>query len=234
MQVGEGIAVPLGQVDDEEKCKYCKKKIHEFSKKPGNNIGSGSTLGKNIIAERENHAWYTGSRSIQAHHLICSEAMDDDEWSNWCSLFGYDINCKENGVMLPYEMALACQLHVPLHRGNHANGTAGGVAYPAKITSDLKEYANDIKSGKYCDKPSKLTEDLNEYSEFVLGKVAKFTWTITGDGKDYDNGGIGCGGVKSVSEKPRNNCPQTRSHGLTKKGHAVTLLKNIMPLAIGK
>lgn len=234
MQVGEGVAVPSAQADDEKKCKYCKKKEHEFSKQPGNNIGSGSILGKNIIAERENHSWYISGRSIQAHHLICSEAMDDDEWNEWCSLFGYDINCKENGVMLPYEMALACQLHVPLHRGNHDNGTAGGIAYPAKITADLKDFANDIKSGKYCDKPAKLTEDLNEYSEFVLGKVDKFIWTITGDGRDYKTGGIGCAGVKSISGKPTTSCPASRSHNLAKKGQLVPLIKNILPLVIGK
>lgn len=234
MQIGEGVAVPLGQADDEEKCKYCKKAIHPFAKKMGNNIGSGTKLGKNIIPEVEKHTWYTSARSLQAHHLICSEAMDDDEWNNWCTLFGYDINCKENGVMLPYEMALACQLHVPLHRGNHANGMAGGVAYPDKITSDLKEISNDIKAGKYCDKPNKLTEDLNEYSEFVLGKVDKFIWTITGDGRDYKTGGIGCAGVKSVTGKPSNTCPQTRSHNLSKKGLAAPLMKSLLPLMIGK
>lgn len=108
--------------EEEKECPYCKKKEHDLAKKPGNHSGRGQTLRKNIIAKIENHAWYTGSWSLQAHHLICSEAMDDDKWPGWCSDFGYDIDCKENGVILPYLLELACQLHVPLHRGGAFGG----------------------------------------------------------------------------------------------------------------
>lgn len=123
----------------EDKCVYCKKKEHPFANESGNSASSGPTLRKNIIAEFENHSWYTGSWSLQAHHLICSEAMDDDNWPVWCQRFGYDINCKENGVMLPYFMQLACQLHVPLHRGGHDAGDADGMSYPRKIKTDIKK-----------------------------------------------------------------------------------------------
>lgn len=94
MQVGESVAIPaIVGAEEEEKCKYCKKPIHKFAKKSGNNIGSGTKLSKNIVNDIETHHWYTGGRSLQAHHLICSEAMDDDSWNVWCTEFGYDINC---------------------------------------------------------------------------------------------------------------------------------------------
>lgn len=234
MELGESVAIPaVGAKEEEEKCKYCKKPIHDFAKKMGNNIGSGTKLRINIIPDLTTHRWYTGGRSLQAHHLICSEAMDDDSWNNWCTEFGYDINCKENGVMLPYAMALACQLHVPLHRGNHDNGTAGGMSYPKKIKADLNDIANDIKAGKFCDKPASLVEKLNEYSELVLGKVGKFSWTITGDGRDYKVGGNGCASVTSVTDKPSKKCTDGRLHGLKKQGQPIPLVQNILPLTIG-
>jgi len=175
-------------VEKKEKCKFCKKDVHDFADKPGTSLGSGQTLRKDIISNIKNHVWYTGSRSLQAHHLICSESMDDDDWHEYCRLFGYDINNKNNGVMLPNTLALACQLHVALHRGNHSAGSAGSTPYPAKIKNDLNEIKSDIKSGNYCSNPDALIEDLNEYSEFILGEVDSFSWTITSDGLDYKAG----------------------------------------------
>ena len=58
--------------------------------------------------------------------------------------------------MLPYEMVLACQLHVALHRSNHSKGMAEGMSYPEKIKQDLKKFAEDIEAGKFCDNPKSL------------------------------------------------------------------------------
>ncbi len=220
--------------DEVEKCPYCKKKKHDLTKKPGNHNGSGQALRKNIIAKLEDHVWYTGSHSLQAHHLICSEAMDDDKWPDWCADFGYNIDCKENGVMLPYLLELACQLHAPLHRGGHSAGVAEGVSYPDKIKTDLKKIGEKIKAGKFCDNPKGLIDELNEYSEYVLSKVNSFSWTITGDGRDYKTGGNGCAGAKSIEDKPQKACPHNRLHKLTRKGSAAVLPQKIAPLEIGK
>lgn len=219
---------------EEEKCPYCKKKKHDLAKKPGNHCGSGQALRKNIIAKIENHAWYTGSASLQAHHLICSEAMDDDKWPDWCADFGYNIDSKENGVMLPYSLDLACQLHAPLHRGGHSAGVAGGISYPSKIKSDIKKIGEKIKAGDFCSNPKGLIDELNEYSEFVLSKINSFSWTITGDGRDYKVGGNGCAGAKSIDDKPQKSCPHGRLHNLTRKGGSTVLPQKIAPLEIGK
>jgi hypothetical protein len=219
---------------EDAKCPYCKKKAHPFAKKAGKSVGSGPALRKNIIAKIEDHTWYTGSHSLEAHHLICSEAMDDDKWPSWCADFGYNIDHKENGAMLPYLLELACQLHTPLHRGGHSAGIAEGVPYPRKIKIDLKKIGEKIKSGKFCDNPRGLIDELNEYSEYVLSKVNSFSWTITGDGRDYKIGGNGCAGAKSIEDKPQKVCPHNRLHKLTRKGSSAVLTQKVAPLEIGK
>lgn len=234
MELGEPVAVSSVDPEDKDECFYCKKKKHKLAKKPGNHCGSGQTLRKNIIAKIEDHAWYSGGNALQAHHLICSEAMDDDKWPDWCADFGYNIDCKENGVMLPYMLELACQLHAPLHRGGHSAGVAEGVSYPDKITTDIKEIGEKIEAGKFCDNPQGLIDELNKYSKKVLSQVDKFRWTITGDGRDYKADGIGCGGVKNLPEKTTQACPHSRLHKIARKGTAIALSPKVASLEIGK
>ncbi len=218
---------------EKEKCPYCKKDEHKFADKWGNHVGDGQGLRKNIIENIEDHSWYTETNALQAHHLICSEAMDDD-WSKYCKDFGYDINHQKNGVMLPYFMALACQLHVPVHRSNHSAGRAEGTSYPKKIEFDLKSISKDIKAGKYCDNPQALIEKLNNLSKIILGKIDKFRWTITADGQDYKSGNNGCAGASSITNKPNQACPCDRNHRLTRKNETTTLPRKTQPLEIGK
>lgn len=220
--------------EEQEACPYCGKDKHDFAKKWGTNAGVSQTLRKNIIPKVEDHAWYTGPSSLEAHHLICSEAMDDDDWSDYCTKFGYDINHKNNGVMLPNLMALACQIHVALHRSNHVKGMAEGESYPKRIKNDLKKIAKDVKTGKYCDNPRALIDELNDYSEFVLGQIDKFSWTITADGQDYKPGNCGCAGCTSITDKSKQSCPINRSHGLTKKGQTTVIPRKTQPLEVGK
>lgn len=220
--------------EEKEKCPYCGKDKHDFAKKWGTNVGIGQTLRKNIIAKIEEHVWYTGSNSVAAHHLICTDAMEDDDWSDYCTKFGYDINHKNNGVMLPMEMALACQLHVALHRSNHAKGMAEGESYPKRIKNDLKKIAKDVKTGKYCDNPRALIDELDDYSEFVLGQIDKFNWTITADGHDYKSGNCGCAGCTSITDKLKQSCPHNRNHGLAKKGQSTPIPRKTHPLETGK
>ena len=229
-QVAPAILPPA----EEEKCPYCKKKPHDFATQSGNHCGNGQALRKNIISKIETHPWYTGNRSLQAHHIICSEAMDDDKWPTWCAEFGYNINCKENGVMLPYLLELACQLHAPLHRGGHSAGVAEGEPYPKKIAKDIKEIGDKIEAGEFCDNPKELIDKLNNYSKKVLSQLDKFRWTITKDGRDYKAGGIGCAAARSIRKKPQKACPHNRLHKLTHRGSATVLPQKIAPLKIGK
>jgi uncharacterized Zn-binding protein involved in type VI secretion len=220
--------------DTTKKCPYCKKDEHAFTKERGTNNGNGQALRKNIIKNIKDHPWYTKSNSLEAHHLICSESMDSDNWYQYCMDFGYDINHKNNGVMLPYYMDLACQLGVPIHRSNHSAGRAEGLSYPDKIKLDLAKILNKIEAGNYCDDPKGLIEDLNDYSELIIGKVDKFKWTITGDGKDYKQGNNGCAGVTSITDKPNQPCSVDRQHDLTSNGTTNIIPRKTHPLEIGK
>ncbi len=96
MVMGSMIAPVMIKVEDTtEKCPYCKKDKHKFADIIGSSNGNGQTLRKNIIKKIEQHRWYTKSSSLQAHHLICSESMDDDDWYRFCLDFGYDLNHKK-------------------------------------------------------------------------------------------------------------------------------------------
>lgn len=230
-----GSSTAPSKIDNEHlKCPYCGKKEHDFARKWGNHVGNGQLLRKNIIERIEDHPWYTGPNSLQAHHLICSEAMDDDDWSDYARLFGYSINHKNNGVMLPYSMELACQLHVPVHRGNHDKGMAEGVSYPDRITTDLKKIKEKVKAGQYCENPKALVEKLDRYSKYILGKIDKFQWTISADGMDYKAGGNGCAGVSSLTKKPNQPCSYDRNHKLARYEQRTIIPRKSEPLEIGK
>ncbi|MCP4485832.1 MAG: hypothetical protein GY820_00670 [Gammaproteobacteria bacterium] len=136
--------------------------------------------------------------------------------------------------MLPSFMGLACQLHVPVHRSNHSAGKAQGIPYPEKVGLEMEEIANEIRAGKFCDNPNALIEKFNNLSKIILGKIDKFRWTITADGKDYKQNGNGCAGVTSISNKPNQPCSCARTHGLTRKDETNIIPRNAQPLEIGK
>ncbi|MCP4491872.1 MAG: hypothetical protein GY820_31895, partial [Gammaproteobacteria bacterium] len=131
-------------------------------------------------------------------------------------------------------MALACQLHAPVHRSNHSAGMAEGVPYPDRIKTELDDIKKILKGGKYCDNPKALVEKLNRYSQRILNKINSFNWTITTDGQDYKTGNNGCAGVSSITNKPDQGCPCDRHHGLTRKNETIVLPRKTQPLAIGK
>lgn len=222
-QVAPAMGITL-QEDKPEKCEYCKKKQHKFPGKSGNNIGSSGTLSQRIFAgkEKADHRWYTGGFSLQAHHVICSESMNNDEWAQLCRTFGYDINRKENGVMLPWKLHLACQLAVPLHRGNHDRGDADHMPYPDKIKQLVVKFENKAKAGNYCSNPDQLTKDLDALSESVLKKIAAFKYTLTAFGRDYKANGPGCGGVQSLRKTKGDTCPEERKHGQKHAGSVLS------------
>jgi len=233
MVLGSATA-PIIITEEELKCEYCKKTKHDFAKNWGTSIGNGQTLRKDIITDIKTHPWYSRAYSLQAHHLICSEAMDDDDWYEYCILFGYNINHKNNGVMLPYFMDLACQLHVPLHRGNHDKGDAGSVPYPDTIKNGLEKIIDKIKSGDFCDNPKALVDKLDKFSKRILKKLNDFRWTVTADGKDYKSAGNGCAGVRSITKKPKQPCPCDRHHAITKLNKTTVITCKTSALQIGK
>ncbi|WP_306465661.1 AHH domain-containing protein [Myxococcus sp. AM009] len=190
---------------------------HTLARRWGEHLGNPTELRENILAGRKSkeHPWYTGRWSIAAHHLICSEAMAEDApWAPLCRDFGYDINRRENGVMLPMVMAVACELHVPIHKGPHAGGWAFdmNLAYPDAVKRLLAGVIEKAVSGSFCPKPEGLTAKMDRISRTILGKVASGKWTLTTDGLDYLPGGQGCAGSTSIQDKPRRPCPAGRRH----------------------
>ncbi|MFP2962301.1 AHH domain-containing protein [Myxococcus sp. 1LA] len=199
-------------------CEYCGGPWHTLARRWGSHLGSSRELRDNILAGREasDHPWYTGRWSIAAHHLICSEAMaDDEQWAQLCHDFGYDINRRENGVMLPMVMTVACELHVPVHKGPHAGGCAFDMdlAYPDAVKRQLRRFAESAESGAFCAQPAALTGKLDRLSLQILEKLTSGRWTLTTDGLDYLFEGNGCAGVSSIQDKPNRACPLKRQHG---------------------
>jgi hypothetical protein len=218
-------------------CTWCGQPLqgHAQVEQRGNNTGNSTLLANHIFEGRrkEDHPWYAGLFSLQAHHLICSEAMDDDFWEQVCWVFGYDINHRHNGVMLPFRMTLACQLQAPLHRGNHEAGRAGGasLSYPDGVQRKLLGYRMQIEAGQFCARPEDLRQALDELSAEILEDVASFAWTLTDDGHDYQPGGPGCRGERFLSAKRRAveqtsdmSCPLGRAHDLRHSVHGSLLL----------
>ena len=233
-QMTLGISVPEMQgqeEEEEEKCEYCDKDKHKFSATKGDNVGKSGKLSRRIISDNKNHSWYVGFRSIAAHHIICSEAMDNDESRDICRNFGYDINHKNNGVMLPSKMNLACQLFSPLHRGGHSIGSGDGLAYPDAVKSKIQPILDSAEGGDYCSNPQALVKKFDKVSTSILKKIDSFSWTITADGKDYKPGGKGCSGVNSVSKKPNRTCPVDRNHLL--KHNNKTIKAKKIALTVG-
>lgn len=223
------VAVRVEEVEDKrpvEVCDWCGKQKHGFDRKGrvGSNLGSSAVLGRNMLGERElsAHPWYTGPFSLAAHHLICLEALDSPRWAEFCSVFGYHPDRKPNGVFLPMKLALACQLRVAVHRGNHAEGFAFDVhlPYPKAVKKRLDVVVRKLEAGAFCADPEALTAQLDKLSAEILASVASGLWTLTRDGLDYQAGGVGCAGLGSISQKPASvPCPRGRQHGLT---HAMT------------
>nr|WP_246137292.1 AHH domain-containing protein [Myxococcus llanfairpwllgwyngyllgogerychwyrndrobwllllantysiliogogogochensis] len=181
-------------------------------------MGSPPALKRNILAgaAAEEHPWYSGRWTIAAHHLIPSEAMADDEvWMQFCWRFGYAINRALNGVILPMVMAVACELHAPVHVSHHGSGWAFDMdmAYPSATKARLAKVARAVAAGAYCSNPAGLTEELDRLSADILSRIASGRWTITSDGRDYLPGGNGCAGATSLQAKPSRACPHGRRHG---------------------
>jgi len=217
-----------------ERCPYCGKEKHAFDTKGrvGGNLGSSAALGRNMLEGRalSSHPWYVGLFSVAAHHLICLEALEGAVWAQLCVHFGYHPDRKQNGVFLPMKMALACELHVAVHRGNHAEGYAFDIhlPYPRAVMRQLKKIEDLAASGAFCAAPDDFVEMLDAVSASVLAKVASFIWTLTRDGLDYAPGGKGCSGLASIRQKPSPAaCPRERRHS-----HGRPMMRR--PLHIGE
>ena len=229
-----------------KKCQLCRKgynaKCPMANPKisyPSELVGSGSELTKNIVASPtndyskiEDHPWhFTRVRqqsngpadisSLQAHHLIISASMKNDDCKEMCDDYGYNINHYKNGVMLPYYQDLACHLKVPVHKSNHSKGESdlkgeeGPFNYPMAVNAMLADLVLLMEQGKLCksSNPHKFfSKRINKVSKDILDKVKSYQWTITADGRDYHKDSlVGCGNSNKINKK-EGNCHH-RSNG---------------------
>ncbi|THB74018.1 MAG: hypothetical protein D6B28_02795 [Gammaproteobacteria bacterium] len=226
-------AVALGPT-----CKYCKKPVKKkdehLVKPKGDAKGESDTLTDNIVAASgigkiENHPWFyrpvgKKRRSIQAHHLICSKVLDKEDNSEWATTaedFGYDINCAENGTMIPAYWDLACCLSVPVHNTKHdkGHGDTEDISYPDAVRDLIKPLMTRAKRGKFCG-TNAFAKLMNTKSLEIFQLISDFTWTISENGKDFqpnDNGKVGCRGFRQKTTNGKNNellakCPFNGKH----------------------
>jgi len=80
-------------------------------------LGMEKTYGKPYA---KNHPWYTGRSSLEVHHCIDVDSVDD--LGKLFKQFHYNINDPHNTVVMPSNMKVACQLAVPRHKGPHGAG----------------------------------------------------------------------------------------------------------------
>lgn len=208
------------------KCSFCKKEHagNPVFKGQGNYVGTSQTLASRLMKEYKlpafQHPLSVGkgkNKCAEAHHLICSESMNSNVWEKICNSFGYDVNCPENGIMLPSDMAVACHAEVPLHKGNHddTKGSAG-MNYVNTVKQKIDPEASKAFGGDYCENPKEIIEQLNKISKEIWQKVKKFKWTISPDGMHYSpSSKEGCLGVKTHKEKDAvtiTKCPSNRNH----------------------
>jgi hypothetical protein len=216
-------------------CTFCDKDVihNPELKEAGNNIGNSSELGRVIMKEHysnkpiRNHTLSMPDGKgdcAQAHHLICSESVEESVWAKICANFGYNINCKKNGVILPADMRVACQLNIPLHRGNHsATQTTENLNYLRAVVKKIETIKKNALSKKYCDNPDKsIVRDLEKICKEIWDHVKNFRWTLTYDGQDYLTL-KGCYGVRSLRQKRKKEkqnitnlnikkCPDNKIH----------------------
>jgi len=196
MQAQVAPAIPPTIEDVELKCPICDKDFNRnclLAKKPstkGNHdrdstvLKNGITIkqeqGKKKLKYPEGHPWYIGGGSLEVHHCIDVASVTDME--DLFKQFQYDINESHNSVVLPADMALACQLAVPRHRGGHGAGRkfVGHTARQEDIDkikdSDQRGKAQnrkdkqDAKNKDTMDKLAALEKDSagNDYSPVVI------------------------------------------------------------------
>jgi len=101
---------------------------------------------KKVSGYPNTHSWYTGARSLEVHHVIPCESVEDDDWKKMFNKFSYNINEPHNSVVLPAEATLACELKVQRHKGSHDQGMA--LNEDKRVLSLLNKYEQEENNEK--------------------------------------------------------------------------------------
>ena len=141
---------------------------------PGEYLGDGIELGNRTIGKHygsfDKHPFYykykgsisdTSRNGIEAHHLVSSASIIQEEmYAQLAYMMGYDLNHRNNCVLLPTILEVACFFAVPLHNGGHG----ATFVYDEDIRKDLKSIntwnIKDINQGEIVAVfPSNYTKD---------------------------------------------------------------------------
>lgn len=161
------------------------------------------------IQPRDCHPLYVNG-NIQAHHLICSEAMNNQQWRELCKITGYNINCRLNGIYMTSLASLACYLGIQRHRGPHDLGRGQdneGIwkSYVGAVMAKINEVADSFEAEDCKEKSiKKFMNEMNNISKEICGKLTAFSWSIAWDGYGYNPAirpHIGCANVEKVGDK---------------------------------
>jgi len=232
----------VNDLPNDKICPQCKEKLHPGVTKAGNHVGNSGVLGGNILEKKyggaEQHPLCLPNKTdgdgqpyaaAQAHHLIVTQAMqDDDDWGVICANNGYSINHENNGVYLPGDPRIACDCQIPLHQGSHkyTDHKHPNVNYPAVVIRAIRGVKKDALQGKFCKSPKDVVNQLDKISKSFLNSIMKFSLTLTSDGPHYRGGNpIGCSNHKKMSMKRKikgtltyanaSNCQLGRGHGFS-------------------
>lgn len=187
---------------------------------------------KNIKDELKNNKNNPCS-GIEAHHLIPNATVEKNElYKEIIYTLGYSINHNKNGVLLPNKMKVACSFRVPLHKSHHGaclvlkkNTSFQEMIFPVyepeqelveltyvskvnKSVAKIMSYV-DLKNLCKCEinKKNKMAikfiNRMDKISEVIFKRIKDFKWTITSDGFDYKEGGIGCYDTNRIPDKSK-------------------------------
>ena len=170
---------------------------------------------------------------IEAHHIIPNATVKNNQlYKEIIYTLGYSINHNKNGVLLPNKMKVACSFRVPLHKSHHDAGLVlkkntsfqemifpvyepeqelVELTYVSKVNKSIAKIMSyvDLKDLCKCEINKKykvatrFINRMDKISEVIFKRIKDFKWTITADGFDYKEDGIGCYDTNRIPDKKK-------------------------------
>ncbi|STQ89872.1 AHH domain-containing protein [Iodobacter fluviatilis] len=196
------------------------------------NIEKNTTYRK-TIENNTKEATHPRNKGIimQAHHIISADAVKRSNVGALMEQYGYDINCINNLVFLPYSLEGACHLEVQLHRGNHASPAADELLspddrpHPSAYHQSIRDFLDsqfrdfkDICEGDDSKVDDKFREKVNKISMKILKRIGNFdpSYQLTSIAKSFSPKNIE--GCKCAANVPTHKvttvqgCTSKRNH----------------------
>lgn len=153
---------------------------------------------ENILANvrtSRRHPVHNGVK-MQAHHLLSKKGVRLSGLKADLEHLGYDINVKENLVLLPCTLKGACHLAVQLHRGNHTataridilsgadpandDDDAHAISYHVMVRTMLQRIIARRNNGRLCStREATIQRDMDRLSQRMLLAISSFAIPLT-------------------------------------------------------